>query len=67
MPEAQKDYYKVLGVAKNVDQSQIKKAYRRLALKFHPDKCQNDKTAGEKFKEVRLPLILYISLIIITT
>ena len=52
MPEAQKNYYTILGVNKDADQSKIKKAYRRLALKFHPDKCQNDKNAGEKFKEV---------------
>lgn len=47
-----KDYYKILGVAKDAKAEDIKKAYRKLARKYHPDVNQNDKTAEEKFKEV---------------
>lgn len=47
-----KDYYKTLGVAKTATDSEIKKAYRKLAVKYHPDKTKDDKVAEEKFKEV---------------
>eukprot|EP01125_Pyxidicula_operculata_P018936 TRINITY_DN6812_c0_g2_i1.p1 TRINITY_DN6812_c0_g2~~TRINITY_DN6812_c0_g2_i1.p1 ORF type:complete len:512 (-),score=128.00 TRINITY_DN6812_c0_g2_i1:160-1695(-) len=46
------DYYKVLGIERSADQSQIKKAYHQLAKKYHPDKCQGDLEAEERFKEV---------------
>lgn len=47
-----KDYYKTLGVDKNAPQDEIKKAFRKLAVKYHPDKTKGDKSAEAKFKEV---------------
>jgi molecular chaperone DnaJ len=51
MAGSKRDYYEVLGVARDCDDEDIKKAYRKLAFEYHPDRNAGDETAGEKFKE----------------
>ena len=53
MAESKRDYYEVLGVPKDADEDALKKAYRKLAKKYHPDANPGDKEAEAKFKGIK--------------
>ncbi|HEX5306386.1 MAG TPA: DnaJ domain-containing protein, partial [Dyella sp.] len=50
---SKRDYYEVLGVERTATEVELKKSFRRLAMKYHPDRCPDDPTAQDKFKEAK--------------
>ena len=57
---SKKDYYDVLGVSKSANKDELKKAYRKLAMKYHPDRNPDDSQAAEKFKELSEAMRFYL-------
>ena len=58
---SQKDFYEVLGIERNASSEDIKKAYRKLAIKYHPDKNPGDQKAEEKFKEIMVGMMPFMT------
>jgi preprotein translocase subunit Sec63 len=54
------DYYQLLGVDRNAPADEIKKKYRKLAMKYHPDRNKGDKNAEEKFKKISRHILYYL-------
>ena len=50
--DPKKDYYDLLGISEDADEADIQKAYRKMAMKYHPDRNKGDAAAEEKFKEI---------------
>ena len=66
MAENKRDYYEVLGLKKGASDDEIKKAFRKMAMKYHPDRNPGDKNAEEQFKQINeaysvLSFLLYTS------
>mgnify|MGYP002779826495 CR=1 FL=1 len=57
---SKRDYYEILGVEKSADAETLKKAYRKLAMQFHPDRNPGDKAAEDKFKAAVALVIRYV-------
>ena len=55
-----RDYYEILGLSKSASDSEIKSSYRKLAMKYHPDRNPGDKKAEEKFKEISELSLIHI-------
>jgi DnaJ-class molecular chaperone len=64
-----KDLYEILGLKKDAAEPDIKRAYRKMAMEWHPDKHKGDKTAEDKFKEitmmVELPYLIYFGTVMV--